>query len=136
MSQGTRPAAPDQSAVIDNLLEFGGGFLALPYREISIAANVGGIETRGIDRRQHPPIFDWRDTLRVMQNVSLVVSPNRQLCANSAQPKRLHLGIEPKPLVQILRQGLSSPRFTCHGKRQRSFGLDALTCRSKLQGLG
>jgi len=40
------PAVPDDTAVVENFLELGGGFFTLPGREIRLAANVGGIEAR------------------------------------------------------------------------------------------
>jgi len=40
MRQGSRPAVPDDAAVVENLLEFSGGFLALANSEIRLAANV------------------------------------------------------------------------------------------------
>src|SRR5262244_4224972 len=97
MSQGSRPAVPDNTAVIDDLLEFDGGFLPAPCPEISIAANVRGIKTVGIDGKQHPSKFDRRHTLRVIQDVSWVFSAYRQLRPNRAQPKRLHLCIQGEP---------------------------------------
>src|SRR5215831_10791303 len=51
MRQRPRPTVPDQAAVIENLLELCGGFLAPSRCQIGIAANVGGIETRGIDNK-------------------------------------------------------------------------------------
>jgi len=35
MRQGSRPAVPDDAAVIENLLKLGGGFLALPGCRVS-----------------------------------------------------------------------------------------------------
>src|SRR5215472_1332881 len=107
VSQGTGPAIPDYAAVIDNFLEFGGGLLAPPGGEISITADIGGIERSRINSKQETPIFDRRDALGVIQDVRWVSSIDRQLFSNSGQPKRLHLGIQGEPLVQVLRQGLS-----------------------------
>jgi hypothetical protein len=41
MRQCTRPAVPDDAAVVENFLELGCGFFALPNRKICLAANVG-----------------------------------------------------------------------------------------------
>src|SRR5262249_19748113 len=57
-SQDARPAVPHQAAVIENLLELDCCFLAPPCRQISIAADVGGIETSRIVREQNSTILN------------------------------------------------------------------------------
>ena len=44
MRQRSRPAVPDDAAVVDYFLELGGGFLSLFGCQIGFAANVGRIE--------------------------------------------------------------------------------------------
>ena len=43
MCQGSRPAVPDDAAVIEDSLELGSGLRASSSGEIHLAANVGGI---------------------------------------------------------------------------------------------
>jgi hypothetical protein len=50
MRQRSRPAVPDDPAVVENLLELGGGFFALPGSKIRLATNVGVIETGNVIR--------------------------------------------------------------------------------------
>ena len=63
---------------------------------------------------------------------SRILSVERQLRPNRRQPKRLHLGVQRKAFVQVLRQGFGSCGIARHGKRKRRFNLDALTRGSKL----
>jgi len=53
MRQGSGPAVLHYAAVVENLLELDGGFLALPIRQIGFPANVGGIETGEIGAGPH-----------------------------------------------------------------------------------
>jgi len=46
MCQRSRPAVPDDATVVENLLKFDNGSVALSSREIGLAANVGGDKGR------------------------------------------------------------------------------------------
>jgi hypothetical protein len=63
MRQRSRPAVPDDAAVIENLLELGDGFLALPAGQIRFAANVGGIEAGDVGNKTNLPVLDRRSGL-------------------------------------------------------------------------
>ena len=55
MRQRSRPAVPDDTAVVENLLKLGGGRTALPSRKIRLAANIRWIEAGNIvDERNLP----------------------------------------------------------------------------------
>ena len=51
MRQGSRPAVPDDAAVVENLLELGGGTAALSSSEICLAANVCVIQAGSLAER-------------------------------------------------------------------------------------
>ena len=44
MRQGSRPAVPDDAAVVDDLLKLGGGFFALSGGQVCLTANVRRIK--------------------------------------------------------------------------------------------
>ena len=72
---------------------------------------------------------------RSFESGSRILSVKRQLRLNRGQPKRLHLSVQRKAFVEVLRQGFGSCRIARHGKRKRGFDLDTLTRGSELQGL-
>ena len=68
MRQRSRPAVPDDAAVIENFLEFGGGRIALSRGQIGLAANVGRIEAGNIaDERNLPELNGWRCGLQIVE---------------------------------------------------------------------
>ena len=60
MRQRSRPAVPDDAAVVDDLLKFGGGFFALSGCQIRFAMNVRRIEAGNISDEQNLPQLDGR----------------------------------------------------------------------------
>ena len=66
---------------------------------------------------------------------SRILAVKCQLRLNRRQPKRLHLRVQRKTLVQVLRQRFGSRRIACHGERKGGFDLDALTAGNQLQRL-
>ena len=65
MRQGSRPAVPDDAAVVEDFLELGGGCAALSGREIRLAANVGRIEAGDIVHKRNLPVLDgWQAACR------------------------------------------------------------------------
>jgi len=98
MCQRSRPAVPDDATVVENLLKFDNGSVALSSREIGLAANVGGIKAGKIRNKRN------------LSNSTGMAACNRSMAAlgflvqfklrmNRGQPQRLHLGIEWKPLI-------------------------------------
>ncbi|HXY48333.1 MAG TPA: hypothetical protein VEI01_02700 [Terriglobales bacterium] len=46
--------------MVENLLELDGGFLALPSREMRLAANVGWVEAGDVGDKQNLSVLDGR----------------------------------------------------------------------------
>ena len=135
MRQRSRPAVPDDAAMVENLLELGGGSGALSGRKIRLPAYVHVIEAGNIVDKRNLPQLDMGSSLQGIEGVSRILSIQHRLCLNRRQPKRLHLRILWEAFSQVLSPGLGSRRIARHGKRKRGLDLDALTCRNQLQSL-
>ena len=95
MRQRSRPAVPDDAAVVEDLLELGGGGTALSGCQIRLSANIRRIEAGNIgDERDLPELDGRQGSLQGSQGGSRVLSVQRQLRLNRWQPKRLHLRVE------------------------------------------
>src|SRR5271167_4866745 len=107
MRQRSRPAVPDDAAVVDDLLKLGGGSTALSGCKIGLAANVGRIEAGNVGDERNLPQLDGCSGLQSSQGGSRVLSVaiQRQLRLNGGQPKRLHLRVQRKAFPQVLCQG-------------------------------
>ncbi len=68
MRQRSRPAVPDDAAVVDDLLKLGGRRRALSSRQIPLAANVGGIQAGEIGGEQNLPELDRGSRLQRIQS--------------------------------------------------------------------
>ena len=55
MRQSSRPAVPDDAAVVEDLLELGCRFLALSRRQVRLPANVGWIQAGNLADEIDPP---------------------------------------------------------------------------------
>jgi hypothetical protein len=102
MRQRSRPAVPDDAAVVDDFLKLGGGFLALSSNEIRLAANVCRIEAGKIDREWDCSQLKISRRWQAVQSLGRILPIKRQLRSNCWQPERWHLGW--KARVQILCQ--------------------------------
>ena len=68
--QGSRPAVPNDAAVVENLLELGGSFFTLPGCGIRLTANVARIEAGNIgDELVSPAISTKGKSRRVLRLV-------------------------------------------------------------------
>ena len=70
---------------------------------------------------------------RAIESRSGFFRSKRQLRPNRGQPKRLHLGVQRKAFIEVLRQRFGSCRLARHGKGKRGFDLDTLTRGNELQ---
>ena len=55
MRQRSRPAVPDDAAVVENFLKLGGGGGVLPRCQICFSTNVGRVETGNIEDERNLP---------------------------------------------------------------------------------
>jgi hypothetical protein len=94
MRQRSRPAVPDDAAVVENLLKFGGGGTTLSGCQICLSAYVNRIEAGKIGDERNLPQLDGRSSLQSIQGENRILSIQRQLRLNRRQPKRLHLGVQ------------------------------------------
>ena len=127
MRQRSRPAVPNDAAVVENFLELGISLHALPepldmpLRERML----------GRDRRYSRPNEIIPNSivpaagLQITDRFSRVLSIKRQLGSNRWQPKRLHLRVQREAFPQVLGQGFGSHCIARHRKGKRRFDLDA-----------
>src|SRR4029077_2505379 len=127
MRQRSRPAVPDDAAVVENLLKFGGGSTTLSRCQVGLPTYIHVIEAGNIGDELNLPQLDGGSSLRSIQGGSRILFVQRQLCLNRRQPKRLHLSVQRVAFPQVLGQGLGSRRLASHCKRQRGFHPGALT---------
>src|SRR5579864_6126406 len=115
MRQRSRPAVPDDAAVVEDLLKLGDGGTALSGCEIRLTVDVGWIEAGQIGNKRNLPVLDWRrGSLQVIDRGSPIFAVERQLCPNRRQPERLHLRVQRKTVVQVLRQRVGSCRIVSY----------------------
>src|SRR6202041_3094265 len=108
MRQGSRPAVPDNPAMVENLLELGRSVLALSGFQICFAPNVGGVEAGKVGDERNCPQLDRGSSLQGAQGGSRVLFVQCHLRLNRWQPKRLHLRVQWIAFSQVLRQRLGS----------------------------
>ena len=65
MRQCSRPALPDDAAVVEDFLELGGGFCALTGCEIRLAANVGVVEAGEVGDEGKSRQLSGRSSLQI-----------------------------------------------------------------------
>src|SRR5271170_6131731 len=94
MRQRSRPAVPDNPAVVENLLELGGSSAALSRCQVCLAAHIYMVEAGNIVEERDLPELDAGSSLQGSQGSSRVLLVQRQLRLNRSQPKRLHLGVQ------------------------------------------
>src|SRR5215471_17778217 len=136
MRQCSCPTVPYDAAVVENLLKFSSRGDALASREICLAVNVCGIQTREVINKPQLAKFNLRcDHLQVFESFHGVISVKRNLGAHSRKPQGLHLGVGWTAFIQLLRQRLCSLDIACQCERQRRFNLDALALRKNLKPL-
>ena len=86
------PAVPYDTAVVKNLLEFGGGFLALTCCHIRLAANVRRIQAGDVgDESGDASPFDRRQRLSVLMAAAVffLLSATCAFDCGSQQPQRM-----------------------------------------------
>jgi len=124
MRQRARPAVPDNAVVVEDLLELGGSFFALPDSEIGLAAYVGRVEAGDVGGEVDLAELDWGDDrLQIAVGFGRVLAVERQLRTNRGQPVRLHLRMQREPFVEVLRERFGSRCISRHGKGKGGFHL-------------
>ena len=73
MRQSSRPAVPDDAAVVENLLELDGGSGALSGRKIRLPAYVHVMEAGNIVDKWNLPQLDMGSSLQGIQGVSRIL---------------------------------------------------------------
>src|ERR1700691_2174639 len=106
MRQGSRPAVPDNPAMVENLLELGRSALTLSGCEICFAPNVGGVEAGKVGDERNCPQLNRGSSLQGAQGGSRVLFVQCHLRLNRWQPKRLHLRAQRVAFPEVLCQGL------------------------------
>src|ERR1700726_5004574 len=95
MRQRSRPAIPDDAAVVEDFLELGGGRTALSGCQICLSAYIHVIEAGNVvDKRNLSQLDGGSSSLQGSQRRSRVLFVQCQLRLNRRQPKRLHLGVQ------------------------------------------
>src|SRR5580658_6333918 len=94
MRQRSRPAVPDDAAVVENLLKLGGGSVALTGCQVCLSAYIDRIEARNIAAEQNCPQLGGVRDLQDIKGGSRVLCFERQLRLNRGQPQRLHLRVQ------------------------------------------
>src|ERR1035437_2293236 len=91
--QRSRPAVPDDAAVVDDLLKLGGGSTALSGCQICHSAHIRRIEAGNVDDETNLSQLEGGSSLQGSQGSSRILLVQCQLRLNRRQPKRLHLGV-------------------------------------------
>src|SRR5208282_4326694 len=94
MCQRSRPAVPDDPAVVEDLLKLGSGSTALSGCQVCLPAFIGWIEAGNIDDKLNFPQLDRGCSMQSFQGESRILSSQRSLRLNRRQPKRLHLRVQ------------------------------------------
>jgi hypothetical protein len=136
MRQRSRPAVPDDTAVVENLLKLGGGSAVLVGCQVYFPANVIRVKAGNVGHKSDLSELDWRSRPEATECGSGILLVKGQLRLNRGQPKRLHLGVPRKASIEVLRQRLGSCRLARCGKGKRGFDLDTLTRGNELQTFG
>ena len=90
MRQRSRPAVPDDAAVVENLLKLGGGIFALSGRQIRLSANVGGIEAGNVGGELRSARTLWAaQRLQSIQGLSRVLPGSAPLAPESLAAKAI-----------------------------------------------
>src|SRR5271163_515008 len=104
MRQRSRPAVPDDAAVVDDLLKLGGSFFALTASEIGLAAYVCRVEAGDVGRGVDLAELDWSDDrLQIADGFGRVFPVECHLRTDRGQPERLHLRMQRETFVEVLR---------------------------------
>ena len=83
MRQRSRPAVPDDAAVVENFLKLGGGGAALSGCQVCLSTNIDRIEAGAIDDERNCPELDGRQSrLQRTQSGSRVLFVQCQLRLN------------------------------------------------------
>ena len=94
MRQGSRPAVPDDAAVVEDLLELGDRSRALPGSEIRLAAILGRIKAGDIRNQFNLAVLEGRHGgPQAVDRSSCVLVIKRQLRTGGREPERLELRI-------------------------------------------
>jgi hypothetical protein len=132
--QRSRPAVPDDAAVVENLLKLGSGSIALSNGEIHFAANVGRIEAGEIgDEADIAKLNRASYRLQSSEGCSRILLIQHHLRPNRWQPQRLYLRMQREALVEVLYHRFCSCRIARHGKRQCGFHPYTLTRGNELE---
>ena len=92
MRQRSRPAVPDDAAVVDDFLKLGGRSAALACCQVRLTANMRRMRARHIGNERDLPQFDGRGTLQGSQGGSRVLSiPKPIVPESTAESHRLNL---------------------------------------------
>ena len=136
MRQCSRPAVPDDAAVIDDLLELGGCSTALSGCKVCLPANIRRIEAGNIgNKRELPQLDGRRGSLQEVRAAAVVSFYSAPIVPESAAATAPASACPAGSVSQVLRQRLGSCRIARHGERKRGLDLDALTRGNKLQSL-
>src|SRR5438270_9050369 len=133
MRQCSRPAIPDDSAVVENLLKFGRGFLALASGKVGLRTNIRWKETRdsGVGRN-YAVLSRGQRGFQAFDRNSRFFAIERQCCLNRRHPQRLDLRIERSALIQVSCQRFGFRSIAAHSKGKRSFYIYDLTAGREL----
>src|ERR1700675_3345088 len=96
MRQRSRPAVPDDPAMVENFLKLGGGSPALSGCQVCLSVYIHMVETGSVVDELNSPQLDGCRSLHCIQGGSRILFIQRQLRMNRNQPKRLHLGVQRK----------------------------------------
>ena len=81
MRQRSRPAVPDDAAVIENLLKLCGSSVALSGCQVCLSAYVHRIEAGNVHHEPDLPQLDEGSSLQIIEGGSRVLSVQCQLCS-------------------------------------------------------
>src|SRR6185295_13469558 len=110
MGQRSRPAVPNDTAVVENLLKLGGGSAVLVRCQVYFPANVIHVKAGNVGHKSDLSELDWRSRSEATECGSGILSIKGQLRLNRGQPKRLHLSVQRKASIEVLRQRFGSCR--------------------------
>jgi hypothetical protein len=120
MRQGACRTIPDQSTMVQDFLEFGGSGWTLLRAQVSLGADVHGIQT-GVSsaRTQHPQLIGCC-SLKKLNTLPKILAARFYLRAGGGQPDRLHNGILRESLGEVIRKRLRVSRIArqCIGQRR------------------
>ena len=107
MRQRTDGLVHNDTAMVEDFLELGGGFPALARRQVSLAADINGIQGGPtVSTRCRLSQFVRRSGAETLNGLGSVTSSDRSLCPKGRQIIELHHRIFGKPFIQIVAECL------------------------------